>query len=202
MFKKSKVSNMPDLYRDLVNTYALAHPDKSKQDQLSEAQALWNGLKSDPSACQTKVNDLKRLVAKRKAKILSFGANIPEKKVLMQEGPSVSVASSAGGPSAITVTDKTSSQTSVVDASKTATRECSTNEVDNPNMKDDVQRTTPAEIREQKRLDEINANISFLLSKQQKGLGDLEAVGKELKNLEANKMKIKQAIKTLRLNYA
>ena len=85
MFKKTNLVNKkPDLHQDQVNMYALARPDKSKQDQLSEAQALWNGLKSEPSACQAKLNDLRLVIAKWKAKILSFRTNIPEKKVLIQ----------------------------------------------------------------------------------------------------------------------
>ena len=183
MFKKNttstKVNDMPDHYRDLVNMYALAHPDKSKQNQLSEAQAIWNNLKSDPSACQTKLNELRIVIAKRKAKNLSFWTNIPAKKVLIQEGPSISVESSAAGPSLITVMDETNSQTSDINAwDLTATSKSSTNEVEKQNLKDDLhvhERATPAEIREQKRLEEINATILFLQSKQQKGLGDSQA---------------------------
>ena len=81
-----------------------------------------------------------------------------------------------GGPSLPTVVDETICHSSVIDASKIITSELSTNEVEQRNVLDDVvQRATPAEIREQKRLDELNDNISFLMSKQQKGLGDSEA---------------------------
>jgi len=185
-----------------VNTYALAHPDKSKQNQLSEAQAIWNCLKSDPSACQAKLNELRTVVAKRKAKNLSFWTNIPAKKVLTQEGPSAPI-ESAAGPSSITVLNETISQTSDSIASDlNATNNLNIKEVEKQILKDDVhvhERATPAESREQKRLEEINANILFLQSKQQKDLGDSETIGKELKNLETNKKKIIQTIKTLRL---
>ena len=37
---KSTAAQLPDLYKKLCNSYVAAYPDKSKKDQLCEAQVL------------------------------------------------------------------------------------------------------------------------------------------------------------------